>query len=649
MPRPDDPAGRVIAGRYRLVRSVGVGGMGRVWLAHDEELACDVALKEIAVPPEVPEHELDARIARARGEARHSARLRSNPHVVTVYDTVVDGGLPWIVMEYVPGAKDLEAVVRESGPLSPDDTAELGLALLDALTAGHQLGILHRDVKPSNVLLTTPESQSPRPAWLGRVLLTDYGISLQQDVGEPRLTTAAGIIGTPGFLAPERARGFEPTPASDLFSLGATLYFAVEGHGPFDRSSAVGTLAALLTEEPTPPLRASNLAPVLLKLLAKDPAHRLRADDAALLLQQLTSEPAQAAQPTITDMPQPVTPPSPPQPAPSRPQTEGSASAAWHQGLERIQPFWNRPRTRTRSSHQQPSRSARRIITLTATGLLVVGFGTWAAVTGLRGQHGSSPRATPTGPVMPYGDTVGLTKELSASDCVTAGWAKKKFKGLPTLGPANCTTEPHDGQVLITAPANSLDDAQKKGDSLCKNLLSSPVNNMADANSYALPPSKQGWENGVHNIACLLFNKTADLAGDAGPFRKPGTEPIFSTNAEIGDCYNNKGDKNGFNQYLTNCDTSHDAQTVGFAKVPAGTTYQAASANAESFCRNQYGSTYATSKNDVTGYYDLTEDSWKSGFHYVLCEVYRPDGQKLTSSVVGSHAGQSDMPASRDQ
>ncbi|GAX58268.1 serine/threonine-protein kinase [Streptomyces olivochromogenes] len=293
----DDAAGRVIAGRYWLMRSLGAGGMGRVWLAHDQELECEVALKELAMPAELSERDRSARIARARGEARHSARLRNNPHVVTVYDLVVDNGLPWIVMEYVPGARDLEAVVGESGPLSPAETARIGLALVDALAAGHELGILHRDVKPSNVLLTTPEPQGPHGQGLTRALLSDYGISLQQDADEPRLTTASGIIGTPGFLAPERARGSAPTPASDLFSLGSTLYFSVEGHGPFDRSSAVATLAALLTEEPTPPRRAGNLAPVLLKLLSKEPANRLSADDAALLFRQLTSEPCGCRKP----------------------------------------------------------------------------------------------------------------------------------------------------------------------------------------------------------------------------------------------------------------------------------------------------------------------------------------------------------------
>ncbi|MFF8023318.1 serine/threonine-protein kinase [Streptomyces sp. NPDC007896] len=224
------------------------------------------------------------------------------------------------------GGQRRRAVIRESGPLSPTDTARLGVALLDALMTGHRLGILHRDVKPSNILLTTPEPQVPDSAQLGRILLSDYGISLQRDVGEARLTTASGIVGTPGYLAPERARGAEPTPESDLFSLGATLYYAVEGHSPFDRSSYLATLTALLTEEPTPPSRAGDLAPVLLMLLAKDPAHRLQADDATPLLRQLTTKTLRAPQQTITEMPQPTEQPSTPQPPPATTEAPNTSS-----------------------------------------------------------------------------------------------------------------------------------------------------------------------------------------------------------------------------------------------------------------------------------------------------------------------------------
>ncbi|MFF4347583.1 protein kinase [Streptomyces sp. NPDC001530] len=268
---PDQGEGRVISGRYRLLRTLGAGGMGRVWLAYDEELACEVSMKEVALP-DVP---MDAsepaqRIARARSEARHAARLRGHPHVATVHDVVVHEGLPWIVMEYVPDAVDLQAVVRQSGPLSPEATARIGLAVLDALTAGHRIGILHRDVKPANILLAPDASGDP----YARVLLTDYGIALQPESREPRLTATAGILGTPGYLAPERARGEPPTPAADIFSLGATLYAAVEGRGPFDRHGSYATLTALLSEEPTPPTRAGELTPVLHGLLVKDPVRR---------------------------------------------------------------------------------------------------------------------------------------------------------------------------------------------------------------------------------------------------------------------------------------------------------------------------------------------------------------------------------------
>ncbi|ULR52496.1 serine/threonine-protein kinase [Streptomyces deccanensis] len=283
---PEQGQGRIINDRYRLLRTLGAGGMGRVWLAYDEELACEVSMKEISLP-DVP---MDAtepaqRIARARSEARHAARLRGHPHVATVHDVVLHEGLPWIVMEYVPDAIDLQAVVRQRGPLPPEQVARIGLAVLDALTAGHRIGILHRDVKPANILLAADASGDP----YARVLLTDYGIALQPESREPRLTATAGILGTPGYLAPERARGEPPTPAADLFSLGATLYAAVEGRGPFDRRGEYATLTALLGEEPTPPARAGELAPVLHGLLIKDPVRRLSPEAVARGLERVTA------------------------------------------------------------------------------------------------------------------------------------------------------------------------------------------------------------------------------------------------------------------------------------------------------------------------------------------------------------------------
>ncbi|MFF5305737.1 protein kinase [Streptomyces sp. NPDC013161] len=274
---PGQDEGSVVDGRYRLLRMLDAGGLGRVWLAYDEELAREAVVKEISLPDASGDGgERAQRIAWVRGEVRHAARLRGHPHVATVHDVVMYGGLPWVVMEYVPDGVDLQAVLGRSGPLPPARVARIGLAVLDALTAGHRMGILHRDVKPANILLAPDASGDP----YARVLLTGYGIALQPESHEPRLTAT-------GYLAPELARGEPPTPAADLFSLGATLYAAVEGYGPFDRHDDFATLTALLGEEPTPAVRAGELAPVLQGLLVKDPASRSAPEAAARGLERV--------------------------------------------------------------------------------------------------------------------------------------------------------------------------------------------------------------------------------------------------------------------------------------------------------------------------------------------------------------------------
>ncbi|GIF36123.1 hypothetical protein Axi01nite_04340 [Actinoplanes xinjiangensis] len=251
----------LVAGRYRLVEPVGAGGMGRVWLARDEMLHRDVAVKEI-VPPgwmsDVEQHRMHERTLR---EARSAARL-NHPHVVRIYDVVHTEGQSWIVMEYVP-SRSLYQVLDEDGPYEPAVAARIGLALLDALDAAHRAGVLHRDVKPHNVLIGTD----------GRVVLTDFGLATFVDDGG---VTAPGlIVGSPQYVSPERARTGASTVESDLWSLGATLYAAVEGHSPYARETAMATLAALATDPPDPPARAGPLAAVLDGLLRYEPAARL--------------------------------------------------------------------------------------------------------------------------------------------------------------------------------------------------------------------------------------------------------------------------------------------------------------------------------------------------------------------------------------
>ncbi|MFW6695806.1 serine/threonine-protein kinase [Streptomyces sp. MAR4 CNX-425] len=276
----DPAAGRLLGGRYRLAARLGVGGMGTVWRAHDEVVDRDVAVKE----PRLPDH-LDERMRatvyeRMQREARAAARI-DHPSVVTVHDVVVEDGKPWIVMELVRG-RSLGDQLTE-GTLDPREVARIGVAVLGALTAAHEAGILHRDVKPDNVLLGRYE----------RVVLTDFGIA--QIEGEQGLTETGAFVGSPEFIAPERVLGQRPGPESDLWALGVVMYAAVEGMSPYRRQTAPATLQAVLSAEPAPPARGSGaLGTVVMQLLRKDPAARPPADEVRRQLEAV-ARPAPAA------------------------------------------------------------------------------------------------------------------------------------------------------------------------------------------------------------------------------------------------------------------------------------------------------------------------------------------------------------------
>ena len=262
--------GRLVGGRYRLLARLGSGGMGRVWRACDEALRIEVAVKEVWLPS-TPGPDADERLRRAEREARNAARLRDHPNVVAVHDVVVEDGVPWTVMQLVAG-HTLEEHVEEFGPLSVAHAALVADALLDALEAAHAAGIVHRDVKPANVMLGED----------GKVLLTDFGIALAN--ADTALTAAGSFLGSVEYIAPERARGTEGLPASDLFSLGVTLFQAVEGFSPFHRETATGTLTAVILDEAPAPVRAGRLAPLIAGLLEKDPAKRVGIAEARRLL-----------------------------------------------------------------------------------------------------------------------------------------------------------------------------------------------------------------------------------------------------------------------------------------------------------------------------------------------------------------------------
>ncbi|WP_405471296.1 protein kinase domain-containing protein [Streptomyces canus] len=763
---PDQGEGRTINGRYRLLRTLGAGGMGRVWLAYDDELACEVAMKEIALPDTpMDAGETAQRISRARSEARNAARLRGHPHVATVHDVVVHEGLPWIVMEHVPDAIDLQAVVRRSGPLSAEQAARIGLAVLDALTAGHRVGILHRDVKPANILLAPDASGDP----YARVLLTDYGIALQPESREPRLTATAGILGTPGYLAPERARGEPPTPAADLFSLGATLYATVEGRGPFDRHGEFATLTALLGEDPTPPARAGELTPVLLGLLVKDPVRRFSPETVKRGLERVVQGAGGAAGPGHGSSaggfgppvggwgPAPGTPQTPhtpvgaaggggpadaspagagaadTRPGPGEPATPGvtpgSASpySPWPpaagQAPERGNPYaqgagspygssppyggagpgspygggasapysgggssppygsgtpagyggsgapgsptaagaptayggsvgpggpgGRAPFSLAPPPTPRPAAKKRLALVALVVGvLLVVAGGAWGVMS-LTGDDGrkdtatksspststrSSQGASPTGPVLPYGEVVGLDEPLETGDCVQAVWSGTPFKSAPNLGVVDCADDWPDGQVVAVDTATDFADAKAQGAKRCANLSRAVVDALPDAAGYAVVPTEEGFGAAGSGTACLVLGRHAAIGGEVGRFRDLGTD-LWVGQMSVGDCWVYQQLDDGYKAPLTDCSKAHTDQVIGTVQAPAEMTYKKGTDNATKLCGNKFESTWAPDQERLVYGWVADEDDWKKGFNKIVCTVSLTDNKKSSGKI----------------
>ncbi|MFF0080263.1 protein kinase [Streptomyces canus] len=768
---PDQSEGRTINGRYRLLRTLGAGGMGRVWLAYDEELACEVAMKEIALPDTPTDAgETAQRISRARSEARHAARLRGHPHVATVHDVVVHEGLPWIVMEHVPDAIDLQAVVRRSGPLSPEQAACIGLAVLDALTAGHRVGILHRDVKPANILLAPDASGDP----YARVLLTDYGIALQPESREPRLTATAGILGTPGYLAPERARGEPPTPAADLFSLGATLYATVEGRGPFDRHGEFATLTALLGEDPTPPARAGELTPALLGLLVKDPVRRFSPETVKRELERVLQGargaggaagpgygssaggfgpppvgwgsapgtpqtphtpvgaagdggpadarpgPGEPAMPGVAPGSAPPYGPWPPTagqaPEPGNPyaqgagspyagggssspygsggpsspyggagpgspygggasgpysgggssQSYGSGTPAGYGGSGApgsptvagaptafggpVGPGGPGGRAPFSSAPPPPPRPAARkrlaLVALVVGVLLVVAGGAWGvmALTGDDGKKDaatksspstgarSSQGASPTGPVLPYGEVVGLDEPLETGDCVQAVWSGTPFKSAPNLGVVDCADDWPDGQVVAVDTATDFADAKAQGAKRCADLSRAVVDALPDAAGYAVVPTEEGFGATGSGTACLVLGRHAAIGGEVGRFRDLGTD-LWVGQMSVGDCWVYQQLEDGYKAPLTDCSKAHTDQVIGTVQAPAEMTYKKGTDNATKLCGNKFESTWAPDQERLVYGWVADEDDWKKGFNKIVCTVSLTDNKKSSGKI----------------
>lgn len=297
--------GRIIAGRYRLDTMIGEGAMGTVWAATDQVLLRRVAIKDIKYPPGTPTAEATQLQHRLLREARAVAAL-SHPNVITVYDILTTATGPVIVMELLH-ARSVAEIVREQGRVTPARAAVIGVAVASALTAAHTVGTTHRDVKPANVLVGTPD---------GRVTLTDFGLARNSD--EQTMTGAGLILGSPAYIAPEIAQGRPVGPASDAWSLGALLFYCVQGRPPFDQRTAIATLTSVVKDPVPPHPQSGALGEVITGLLAKTPNQRMPIDQALAIMKQITdlsdAAPATARRPTPTpstrwaDATLPVTP-----------------------------------------------------------------------------------------------------------------------------------------------------------------------------------------------------------------------------------------------------------------------------------------------------------------------------------------------------
>ncbi len=363
--------GRLVAGRYRLIRPLGRGGMGAVWLGEDQLAARQVAVKELRPPAGVSEAEQDVFRRRALAEARSAARL-AHPNAVTLYDVIpaspADDAV-YLIMEYVDGAT-LGQVIEREGPLSEPRAAGIALQMLSILDAAHALGIVHRDIKPANIMITAA----------GQVKLADFGIAHM--VGGTRLT-GSGVIGTPAYMAPEQLQGLDITPAADLWALGVTLYDAVAGRNPFDRQTTAATFHAILMADlPSAPC-GPPLAPVITGLLVRDPAQRMSTQQARALL-------------TGPAVPPPPGPPTSPgqvwAPGPGRTAVATSPGNTWALGPEGT-PVATSP---TGSPPGPPTGRApgrHRAVLAGAGAVIVVAAAAAIAVTLL---HGSGGNGTPT-------------------------------------------------------------------------------------------------------------------------------------------------------------------------------------------------------------------------------------------------------------
>ncbi|MCI2420353.1 serine/threonine protein kinase [Saccharopolyspora sp. K220] len=470
---------RIIGGRYQVVQELGRGGMGIVWRAWDQVIGREVAIKELHLPDGVPQAERQVYEERVLREARTAGRL-NDPAVVTVHDVLAESGITYIVMELVQ-AVTLSEYVAQWGPLRPDQAVDLARQVLSALESAHAAGIVHRDVKPSNIMVAD-----------GRVKLADFGIA--QTLDDPRLTTSGAIVGSPSFMAPERIQGADASPASDLWSLGATLFFAIEGWVPFERQTTAATLNAVLNETPRLSSPQGVIGSVITGLLISDPRARFTGPQVRALLDSLP------------------------------------AGGAPEQTLPVGAP------TRVARDAPQPKRSLRPWLIATAIAAVVL-FVAGVVIGRFVLVGGGVPTAM--APTLDYGNGDIETFDLGTDDCGNG----KIAAGARVQG-ASCS-DPHDFEIYTSGSAFSSDydlaypgaeALARYGEGYCSVFFDSDKvvapGKQTSLRFVALIPSEQSWNEkrrtytddnsdtdaGSQDVYCVLYS------ADGGKLQTPATK-----------------------------------------------------------------------------------------------------------------------------
>lgn len=524
--------GRLIVGRYRVLDRIGRGGMATVWRARDELLGRQVAVKKLHPQPHLDADELDTLFERARREARSAARI-NHPNVVVVHDVVDDEGLPVIVMEYVPSTT-LADLIKTHGPVPPEEAARIGRRVLAALRAAHRAEILHRDVKPANVLLAED----------GRVVLTDFGIA--QAAEASALTRTGQLVGSVDFMAPERLVGAKPGPEADLWALGATLFQAVDGRSPFLRDTVTETMYAIAMEPPPEVRDAGTLTPLIQGLLIGNPADRISADDAERLLRTAATDPRRrrrvgysaapsgaateadapvvAAESAPSPKPEPnseLNPETEPQPNPQRGTREASAADP---PAERPKPATTDPQTprpsgRTvRSGRTGRSKKLVVLATVVATAVLV----TIALLVDTTKEKNTSRAGVSSGPLPADGSTASQSAGTPTASSVSSP------SGSTSSGVKSPT--PHASSQASTPKAGQEDAPTEAGDESPTTDSGSGSSVVPAVHALVVPATEKCLSGGAATEGIQLVQAVCD--DSAGQQWRIGTDGTFRSSGK---------------------------------------------------------------------------------------------------------------------